>query len=187
MFAIPFAINLGSVAVILRRWGFVSCNQRAHDPPMFAIPAADVCRSLQLHAAQAGHASTVTPSVTAGSCIVAALGTMPIAQRQKLQPPRWRRRGPGLRPNPTKAGVIPPSWPPLASTDPGSVDPANVPRARTGASLESANQFDSARLAASLCLIRVSRARGRRRASFFIATQHYIAIGKRSYAIIEEF
>ena len=48
MFAIRFAINLRPVAVILRRWGFVSCNQRAHGPPMFAIPAADVCRSLQL-------------------------------------------------------------------------------------------------------------------------------------------
>ena len=48
MFAIPFAINLGSVAVILRQCGFASCNQRAHDPPMFAIPTADVCRSLQV-------------------------------------------------------------------------------------------------------------------------------------------
>jgi hypothetical protein len=38
MFAIPFAINLGSVAVISRRCGILSCNQRAHDPPMFAIP-----------------------------------------------------------------------------------------------------------------------------------------------------
>src|ERR1700731_3998163 len=48
MFAIPFAINLGSVAVISRRCGFASCNQRAHDPPMFAIPTPDVCRSLQI-------------------------------------------------------------------------------------------------------------------------------------------
>src|SRR5271157_1455894 len=48
MFAIPFAINLGSVAVILRQCGFASCNQRAHGPPMFAIPTPDVCRSLQL-------------------------------------------------------------------------------------------------------------------------------------------
>ena len=47
MFAIPFAINLGSVAVILRQCGFASCNQRAHGPPMFAIPTPDVCRSLQ--------------------------------------------------------------------------------------------------------------------------------------------
>jgi len=46
MFAIPFAINLGPVAVISRRRGFASCNQRAHDPPMFAIPTPDVCRSL---------------------------------------------------------------------------------------------------------------------------------------------
>ena len=46
--AIPFAINLGSVAVILRQCGFASCNQRAHGPPMFAIPTPDVCRSLQL-------------------------------------------------------------------------------------------------------------------------------------------
>ena len=42
MFAIPFAINLGSVAVISRRCGILSCNQRAHDPPMFAIPTPDV-------------------------------------------------------------------------------------------------------------------------------------------------
>src|SRR5271167_4809990 len=48
MFAIPFAINLGSVAVILRQCGFASCNQRAHGPPMFAIPGTDVCRSLHL-------------------------------------------------------------------------------------------------------------------------------------------
>jgi hypothetical protein len=48
MFAIPFAINLSPVAVILRQCGILSCNQRAHDPPMFAIPPADVCRSLQL-------------------------------------------------------------------------------------------------------------------------------------------
>ena len=48
MFAIPFAINLGSVAVILRQCGFASCNQRAHGPPMFAIPTPDVCRSLQV-------------------------------------------------------------------------------------------------------------------------------------------
>jgi hypothetical protein len=48
MFAIPFAINLRPVAVILRPCRFVSCNQLAHDPPMFAIPTADVCRSLHL-------------------------------------------------------------------------------------------------------------------------------------------
>jgi len=48
MIAIPFAINLGSVAVISRRTGIVSCNQRAHDPPMIAIPRPDDCRSLQL-------------------------------------------------------------------------------------------------------------------------------------------
>jgi hypothetical protein len=48
MFAIPFAINLHPVAVILRPCRTLSCNQRAHDPPMFAIPTADVCRSLQL-------------------------------------------------------------------------------------------------------------------------------------------
>ena len=54
MFAIPFAINLGSVAVILRQCGFASCNQRAHGPPMFAIPTPDVCRSLQVMGAGAG-------------------------------------------------------------------------------------------------------------------------------------
>jgi hypothetical protein len=48
MIAIPFAINLGSVAMISRRTGIVSCNQRAHDPPMIAIPRADDCRSLHL-------------------------------------------------------------------------------------------------------------------------------------------
>ena len=58
MFAIPFAINLGSVAVILRRCEFASCNHRAHDPPMFAIPTADVCRSL--------HAYDQRPAATAG-------------------------------------------------------------------------------------------------------------------------
>jgi hypothetical protein len=48
MFAISFAINLGSVAVISRRCGIPGCNERAHDPPMFAIPTADVCRSLHI-------------------------------------------------------------------------------------------------------------------------------------------
>jgi hypothetical protein len=48
MFAIPFAINLRSVAVILGRCGILSCNERVHGPPMFAIPTPDVCRSLQL-------------------------------------------------------------------------------------------------------------------------------------------
>src|SRR5208283_6094905 len=49
MFAIPFAVNLGSVAVISRRCGILGCNERAHGPPMFAIPTPDVCRSLQIH------------------------------------------------------------------------------------------------------------------------------------------
>ena len=48
MIAIPVAINLGSVAMISRRTGIVSCNQRAHDPPMIAIPTADDCRSLHV-------------------------------------------------------------------------------------------------------------------------------------------
>jgi hypothetical protein len=48
MFAIPFAINLGSVAMISRWRGISGCNQRAHGSPMFAIPTADVCRSLQV-------------------------------------------------------------------------------------------------------------------------------------------
>src|SRR5271165_5750228 len=48
MFAIPFAVNLGSVAVISRRCGILGCNERAHGPPMFAIPTPDVCRSLQV-------------------------------------------------------------------------------------------------------------------------------------------
>jgi hypothetical protein len=30
--AIPIALNLGSVAMISRRSGIVSCNQRAHEP-----------------------------------------------------------------------------------------------------------------------------------------------------------
>jgi hypothetical protein len=34
--------------MILRRCGILSCNHRAHDPPMIAIPTADDCRSLQL-------------------------------------------------------------------------------------------------------------------------------------------
>ena len=42
MFAISFAINLRPVAVILRPCRFASCNQRAHDPPMFAITTPDV-------------------------------------------------------------------------------------------------------------------------------------------------
>lgn len=50
MFVIPFAINLCLVAVILRQGGILSCNQRAHNSPMFAIPTVDVCRSLQLQA-----------------------------------------------------------------------------------------------------------------------------------------
>src|SRR5208283_2146866 len=36
MFAIPFAVNLGSVAVISRRCGILGCNERAHGPRMFA-------------------------------------------------------------------------------------------------------------------------------------------------------
>ena len=48
MIAIPVAINLGSVAMISRQTGIVSCNQRAHDPPMIAIPRPDDCRSRQL-------------------------------------------------------------------------------------------------------------------------------------------
>jgi hypothetical protein len=48
MIAIPLAINLGSVAMISRRTGIASCNQRAHDPPMIAIPTPDDCRSLQV-------------------------------------------------------------------------------------------------------------------------------------------
>jgi hypothetical protein len=48
MFAIPFAINLGSVAMISRWRGISGCNQRAHGSPMFAIPTADVCRSLHV-------------------------------------------------------------------------------------------------------------------------------------------
>src|SRR5271165_538153 len=48
MFAIPFAVNLGSVAVISRRCGILGCNERAHGPPMFAIPTPDVCRSLHV-------------------------------------------------------------------------------------------------------------------------------------------
>jgi len=67
MFAIPFAINLGSVAVILRQCGFASCNQRAHGPPMFAIPTADVCRSLQVPA----------PSATAKAKMPSFTGAIP--------------------------------------------------------------------------------------------------------------
>jgi len=48
MFAIPVAINLRPFAVISRRCGSASCNDRAHGTPMFAIQAADVCRSLHL-------------------------------------------------------------------------------------------------------------------------------------------
>ena len=48
MFAIPLAINLRPVAMILRQCGILSCNQRAHELPMFAIPTADVCRSLHV-------------------------------------------------------------------------------------------------------------------------------------------
>jgi hypothetical protein len=44
------AINLGSVAVISRQCGILNCNERAHGPPMFAIPTPDVCRSLQIEA-----------------------------------------------------------------------------------------------------------------------------------------
>jgi CHRD domain len=65
MFAIPFAINLGSVAVISRRCGILSCNQRADDPPMFAIPTADVCRSLHLRRQRKCPPSTSTGSGTA--------------------------------------------------------------------------------------------------------------------------
>src|SRR5271165_2603013 len=54
MFAIPFAVNLGSVAVISRRCGILGCNERAHGPPMFAIPTPDVCRSLHVFAARPG-------------------------------------------------------------------------------------------------------------------------------------
>ena len=55
MFAIPVAINLRPFAVILRWRRIPSCNDRAHAPPMFAIPDADVCRSLQLRKASEGH------------------------------------------------------------------------------------------------------------------------------------
>jgi hypothetical protein len=48
MIAISVTINLGSVAVISRRTGIASGNQRAHDPPMIATPPADDCRSLHL-------------------------------------------------------------------------------------------------------------------------------------------
>ena len=54
MIAIPVAINLGSAAMISRRSGIVSCNQRAHDPPMIAIPRADDCRSLHVGSALRG-------------------------------------------------------------------------------------------------------------------------------------
>ena len=48
MFAISFAINLGSVAVILGLCPKAICNDRALGGRMFAIPTPDVCRSLQL-------------------------------------------------------------------------------------------------------------------------------------------
>src|SRR5271165_4696946 len=48
MFAISFAINLGSVAVILGLCPKAICNDRALGGRMFAIPMPDVCRSLQL-------------------------------------------------------------------------------------------------------------------------------------------
>ena len=48
MIAIPVAINLRPVAMISRLLGISSCNHRAHDPPMIAIPGADDCRSLHV-------------------------------------------------------------------------------------------------------------------------------------------
>lgn len=66
MFAIPFAINLGSVAVISRRTGIVSCNQRAHDPPMIAIPQADDCRSVTAHTGADGGPVMIITGVDRG-------------------------------------------------------------------------------------------------------------------------
>jgi hypothetical protein len=48
MFAISFAINLGSVAVILGLCPKAICNDRALVGRMFAIPTPDVCRSLHI-------------------------------------------------------------------------------------------------------------------------------------------
>ncbi len=48
MIAIPFAIIVSPVAMILRKDLNLSCNQFAHDMPMIAIPRSDDCRSLQL-------------------------------------------------------------------------------------------------------------------------------------------
>src|SRR5208283_110928 len=67
MFAIPFAVNLGSVAVISRRCGILGCNERAHGPPMFAIPTPDVCRSLQV-ATPFGHVTVRLPRFCCAKC-----------------------------------------------------------------------------------------------------------------------
>ena len=58
MFAIPVAINLRPFAVILRWRRIPSCNDRAHAPPMFAIPDADVCRSLHVPRSGVGSVRT---------------------------------------------------------------------------------------------------------------------------------
>ncbi len=48
MIAIPFAIIVSPVAMILRKDLNLSCNQFAYAMPMIAIPRSDDCRSLHV-------------------------------------------------------------------------------------------------------------------------------------------
>src|SRR5208283_1986672 len=101
MFAIPFAVNLGSVAVISRRCGILGCNERAHGPPMFAIPTPDVCRSLQLQLPPLGGSTAVAlqgvsrrllDNIGHPVCFAQAPAQeLPDGNRNVLQPGEWQK------------------------------------------------------------------------------------------------